>query len=128
MLYWIEFRKMNCVLVVWTVINLFPCVSEFARRIVSYELQGAIIYIQDIQWFDVEYGIFLMRRQDILYFHECESRVKIFKKSCLTSEINSIFNIKSIEFSVLIITFSLVFEHVSYKSLILRAIHHVMSQ
>ena len=35
---WIEYRKINCVLVVLTLINLFPCVSEYARKIVSYEL------------------------------------------------------------------------------------------
>ena len=36
-----------------------------------------------------------------LYFHECETQKKIFfKKSLLTGEVNSIFNVKIIAFSV----------------------------
>ena len=40
-----------------------------------------------------------------LYFYECEAKVKIWQKSCLACEINSIFSIENIEFCVYYIFF-----------------------
>ena len=57
-------------------------------------------YSEDIQWLDVDKSIFISR--------------EIFKKSCLTSELNAVFNVKPSNFPF--ITFSLGFEQVSLKS------------
>ena len=72
--------------------------------------------IEDIQWFDVEYGIYFTSDTGyFLYFHECFALVKIFKISCLMSEmnLNSYSTSKSINF--LFISFSSFFEHVLFK-------------
>ena len=60
----------------FTTIPIINAVSDQTGKL-HVVIKVLIRYIQDIQWFDIEYGIYLMRRQDILYFHECESRVKI---------------------------------------------------
>ena len=53
--------------------------------------------MEHMQWFDGEYGIFF---QDFYIFSLVQSTSKNFKKSCITSEINSIFIVKNLEFSV----------------------------
>lgn len=61
-------------------------------------------------------------------YHDCKPPVKILKKSCLTSKINSIFYVKSIEFLITGITFLVVFDCVSFKSFKLNTIHDVKPQ
>ena len=56
------------------------------------------IYIEDIEWLDDEYGLYFTNKTGFFIF----SRVKISRKSFLTSEIN-IFIVKSLNF--LFITF-----------------------
>ena len=70
-------------------------------------------YIEDIQWFDVEYGIYFTSKTGFffLYFHEC----KIIRKSCLTIERNSIFDGKSL--NTQFITFSLECEQDFFSNL-----------
>ena len=53
------------------------------------------IYIEDIEWLDDEYGLYFTNETGFFIF----SRVKISRKSFLTSEIN-IFIVKIIEFSI----------------------------
>ena len=67
--------------------------------------------IEDIQWFDVECGISFTSETGFMIFSRVQSKSENTKKSCLTYEMNSIFNVKSIEFSVNYIFFG--FEHVS---------------
>ena len=64
--------------------------------------------ILDIQWFDVECGIYFTSETGFFIFSRVQSTSEIMeKKNCLSSEINSIFSVKSIEFSVYYIFFGL---------------------
>ena len=58
--------------------------------------------IEDIQWFDVEYRIYFTSVTGYVIFSrvQCTSENIEKKKSFITSEMNSIINVKSIEFPV----------------------------
>ena len=61
-------------------------ITEYIKTNNARELRNEIaihvMYIEDIQWFDVEYGIYFTRdgifhtRRDFSYFHECFALVK----------------------------------------------------
>ena len=89
---------------------VFPFVNKTIHFII-FHWNILMKYIEDILWFDVEYDIHFMSETGFLIFSWVQSTCKNMTKSCLTSEINAIFNIKSLNF--LFITFSLIFEHVS---------------
>ena len=48
------------------------------------------IYIEDIQWFDVEYGIYFTYETEFFTFSRERRKSENIKNSCLTSEINSL--------------------------------------
>ena len=84
-------------------------ITEYIKTNNARELRNEIaihvMYIEDIQWFDVEYGIYFTRdgifhtRRDFSYFHECKALVKKrVKKFHLIQS-------KNIEFSVYYIFF-----------------------
>ena len=64
-------------------------------------------HIEDIQWLDIGYGMHFTSKITFLIF----TLVRSNRKSCVTSEINSKFNLKAYNF--LFITFYRVFEHVT---------------
>jgi hypothetical protein len=109
----------NCELLTLIVhYNLMSYIFEVKRGLLDTSLRifgvGGHVYRHRVE---VEYIALLMNmefisrvRQDFYHFQECKARVK----SCLTSEINSIFNYKALNF--LFITFSLLLEHVYFKS------------
>ena len=68
----------------------------------------------------VEYGIYFASKTS------ANALVKILKNPVLQEKINSIFNVKFIEFSVYYIFFG--FEHVSFKNQTLHAIDDMASQ
>ena len=67
------------------------------------------VYIEDIQWFDVEYGIYFTSKTGFLIL--VQSTREIITKSGLMSKINSIFKVKALNF--LSITFS--FYYIFFK-------------
>ena len=57
------------------------------------------VYIEDIQWFDVEYGIYFTSETWYFIFSRVRNtRENVFLKTCLTIEINSILNVKTLNF------------------------------
>ena len=77
--------------------------------------------IEDIQWFDGEYGSYFISETGFFIFARVQSSTQNMLKSCLTGEINSVFNVKTLNF--LFITFSLGFLTCFVQSWTLHAIH-----
>ena len=65
-------------------------------------------HAEDIQWFDVEYGIYCTSETGFFKFSRLRGASENIRLSCLTSEMNSVFIVKLL--NVLFITFSLVFQ------------------
>ena len=57
--------------------------------------------IEGSQWFDVEYGIYFTRETGFFIFSRMRSTSENITKSCLTSEIHSIFKVKTLNFRLL---------------------------
>ena len=77
--------------------NVFSCMQE-CRSMPSYWTD-----IEDIQSFDVEYGIYFTSETEFLYFHDCKGQLKlkyIKKESCLRGETDSLFKVTNLIFSI----------------------------
>ena len=85
-------------------LHVFTCACF--RQI--YLCHNVEFHVEDIQWFDVEYGIYCTSETGYFLFSRLWSTSENIRLSCLTSEMNSVFNVKPM--NVLFITFSLVFQ------------------